>query len=153
VRENIGYGNPDVESSRIETVAKSAGAHEFIKELPNEYDTLVGERGVKLSGGQRQRVSIARAILNNPPILILDEATSHVDNETEARIQSNLKNLSSNPTTFIVAHRLSTVRNADRIFVLDEGRIVERGTHEELLSKEGIYSDLWNIQVKNSGDF
>jgi ATP-binding cassette subfamily B protein len=147
VRENIAYGDPDVADERIREVAKRAGAHEFVSELPDGYDTMVGERGVKLSGGQRQRISIARAILRDPAILILDEATSHVDNETEMLIQNSLDDLIADRTTFAIAHRLSTVRDADRILVLDDGELVEEGTHEDLLERDGLYANLWSVQV------
>ena len=147
VSDNIAYGIPDADFDDIERAARRAGAHEFIRGLPNGYDTLVGERGVKLSGGQRQRVSIARAILEDPDILILDEATSHVDNETEAVIQDSLEDLIADRTTFAIAHRLSTVRNADNIVVLDEGELVEQGTHDELLDAQGLYATLWSVQV------
>jgi len=147
VRENIGYGIENVERDEIEAAAKVAGAHEFVTELEDGYDTMVGERGVKLSGGQRQRISIARAVLKDPDILILDEATSHVDNETEAVIQQSLGDLIEDRTAFAIAHRLSTVRHADTILVLDDGELVESGTHEELLSEDGLYATLWRVQV------
>lgn len=147
VRENIAYGRPDIDSERVRAAAEQAGAHEFIQQLPEGYETMVGERGVKLSGGQRQRISLARAILRDPDILILDEATSHVDNETEVLIQNSLDDLIENRTTFAIAHRLSTVRNADQILVLDDGDLVEQGTHEELLAKDGLYANLWSVQV------
>jgi len=147
VRENIAYGDPDIEDRDIERAARIAGAHEFIRELKDGYDTMVGERGVKLSGGQRQRVSIARAILKDPEILILDEATSHVDNETEMLIQESLSDLIEDRTAFAIAHRLSTVRDADQILVLDDGELQERGTHEDLLSADGLYAGLWRVQI------
>lgn len=147
VRENIAYGLPDVEESDVREAARLAGAHEFIRDLPEEYDTMVGERGVKLSGGQRQRVSIARAIIEDPDVLILDEATSHVDNETEAVIQNSLESLIADRTTFAVAHRLSTVREADQILVLDDGGLVESGVHDALLENEDLYATLWSVQV------
>jgi len=147
VRENIAYGRPDVTDEEIERVSRMAGAHEFVSNLDDGYDTKVGERGVKLSGGQRQRVSIARALLKDPEVLVLDEATSHVDNETEVLIQNSLEELVADRTTFAIAHRLSTVRDADQILVMDEGEIVERGTHEELLAEEGLYANLWSVQV------
>jgi len=147
VRENIAYGDPDIEDRDIERAARIAGAHEFIRELKDGYDTMVGERGVKLSGGQRQRVSIARAILKDPEILILDEATSHVDNETEMLIQESLSDLIEDRTAFAIAHRLSTVRDADQILVLDDGELKERGTHEDLLSADGLYAGLWRVQI------
>ena len=147
VRENVAYAHPDVDDETVVEAAKLAGAHEFVSELPDEYDTQVGERGVKLSGGQRQRIAIARAIVRDPAILVFDEATSHVDNETEVLIQRTLDELAADRTTFLVAHRLSTVRDADRIFVVDEGEIVERGTHEDLLARDGLYANLWHVQV------
>ena len=147
VAENIAYGLRDVDQREIEDAARAAGAHEFIQRLPDGYDTLVGERGVKLSGGQRQRVSIARAILEDPDVLILDEATSHVDNETEAVIQNSLAELTADRTTFAIAHRLSTVRDADEILVIDEGELVESGTHTELIEGDGLYAMLWRVQV------
>ncbi|MFC7141007.1 ABC transporter ATP-binding protein [Halosimplex aquaticum] len=147
VRENIAYADPDADEETVVEAAKLAGAHEFVAELPDGYDTQVGERGVKLSGGQRQRVSIARAIVRDPAILVLDEATSHVDNETEVLIQRTLDELAADRTTFLVAHRLSTVRDADRIIVVDDGEVVERGTHEDLLARDGLYANLWNVQV------
>jgi len=128
--------------------AQIAEADEFIQQLPQGYDTIVGERGQKLSGGQRQRIAIARAVLRNPPILILDEATSAVDNETEAAIQKSLERITVNRTTIAIAHRLSTVRNAHCIYVMDYGQVVEKGTHEELLeNSEGIYTGLWRVQT------
>lgn len=152
VKDNIAYGLPDADHDDIVRAAQRAGAHEFIRELPDGYDTVVGERGVKLSGGQRQRVSIARAILEDPAILILDEATSHVDNETEAVIQNNLEEIIADRTTFAIAHRLSTVRRADTILVLDDGEVVERGSHEELLAADGLYATLWQVQVGEVDD-
>ena len=147
VAENIAYGLPDIDRRDIEDAARVAGAHDFIRRLPEGYDTMVGERGVKLSGGQRQRISIARAILEDPDILILDEATSHVDNETEAVIQNSLEDLTADRTTFAIAHRLSTVRNADEILVMEDGELVESGTHGDLLDEDGLYAMLWNVQV------
>lgn len=146
VSENIRYGTFDATDKEIMQAAQLAEAHEFIMELPEEYDTIVGERGQKLSGGQRQRISIARAILKNPPILILDEATSAVDNETEAAIQRSLSKIAKDRTTIIIAHRLSTVRHADNIFVLDRGELAESGTHDELVLRDGIYKQLWMVQ-------
>jgi ATP-binding cassette subfamily B protein len=146
VAENIGYGSFDATESEIITAAKIGEAHEFIINLPQGYETIVGERGQKLSGGQRQRIAIARAVLKNPPILILDEATSAVDNETEAAIQRSLERITANRTTIAIAHRLSTIRNADCIYVMEHGKLVESGTHEELLDKDGIYASLWRVQ-------
>ena len=145
--QNIGYGLGDVKREDVVAAAVAAEAHEFISELPNGYDTEVGERGQKLSGGQRQRIALARAIVRNPRILVLDEATSAVDNETEAAIQRSLDRLVVGRTSLIIAHRLSTVRRADLIHVLDQGRIVESGTHGELLAKGGQYAALWRLQT------
>jgi ATP-binding cassette subfamily B protein len=146
VAENVAYGLDADEEEVIEALSM-AGAMEFVTDLPEGIHTTVGERGVKLSGGQRQRVAIARAILEDPDILILDEATSHVDNETEVLIQRSLDALTAERTTFAIAHRLSTVRDADQILVMDEGRIVEQGSHEELLDRDGLYANLWGVQV------
>ncbi|WP_458207191.1 ABC transporter ATP-binding protein [Haladaptatus sp. NG-SE-30] len=147
VKENIEYGTFGASDEEIVEAAKAAEAHEFIENLPDGYDTKVGERGVKLSGGQRQRLSIARTVLKDPAILVLDEATSHVDTETEALIQRSLARLVREKTTFAIAHRLSTIKDADEIVVLDEGRVVERGTHEELLTLDGLYANLWRVQA------
>jgi len=147
VRENIAYGHPEVPLEEIIDAAKVAEVHDFIETLPDKYDCLVGERGQKLSGGQRQRISIARAVLKNPPVLILDEATSSVDNETEAAIQKSLEKIIIGRTTIIIAHRLSTIRNADRIFVLENGNIIEQGTHDELVEHGNQYSALWKVQT------
>lgn len=147
VRENITYGTFDATDEQIIEAAKIAEAHGFITELPQGYDTIVGERGQKLSGGQRQRISIARAVLADPPILVLDEATSSVDNETEAAIQRSLEKIAVGRTTIVIAHRLSTVRNADQIFVLQQGQLVEQGNHAALLSQDGIYASLWRVQT------
>jgi ATP-binding cassette subfamily B protein len=147
VRENLTYGRPDATEAEIEEAAALAEATEFIKELPEGYDTIVGERGQKLSGGQRQRLSIARAILRDPPVLVLDEATSSVDNETEAAIQHSLEIVSKDRTVIVIAHRLSTVRYADRIHVLEDGRLTEAGTHDELAAGVGLYAALWRVQT------
>lgn len=146
VAENIAYGTFDASLTDIIEAAKIAEADEFIQDLPHRYETIVGERGQKLSGGQRQRIAIARAVLKNPPILILDEATSAVDNETEAAIQRSLEKITKNRTTIAIAHRLSTVRNADYIYVMEQGKLVESGTHENLLEAPGIYAGLWRVQ-------
>jgi ATP-binding cassette subfamily B protein len=151
IAENIAYGKPDATPREIMAAAKAANAHDFILQLPDGYDTLVGERGQRLSGGERQRISIARAILKDPRILVLDEATSSVDTETEAAIQEAIRRLVRGRTTFAIAHRFSTLRNADRLVVLDEGRVVEIGTHEELLSKEdGMFRHLCDVQNQNN---
>jgi ATP-binding cassette subfamily B protein len=147
VIENIAYGSPDATMDEIITAAKIAEAHEFIQRLPRGYETIVGERGQKLSGGQRQRLSIARAILKDPPILVLDEATSAVDNDTEAAIARSLEEITRHRTTIAIAHRLSTIRHSDRIYVMEHGSIVESGTHEELLDLGGIYANLWRVQT------
>ncbi len=147
VRDNIAYGKPDASDDEIELAIKSAEAWDFVSELSDGIDTLVGERGVKLSGGQRQRLSLARAILKNPPILILDEATSAVDNETEAAIQKSLARVSRNRTVLVVAHRLSTIVGADNIVVLDQGRVVEQGTHAQLIAINGFYARQWQVQT------
>ncbi|MBD2778149.1 ABC transporter transmembrane domain-containing protein [Iningainema tapete] len=146
VAENIAYGNPQAGDKEIIRAAKIAEADDFIMRLPQGYETIVGERGQKLSGGQRQRIAIARAVLKNPPILILDEATSAVDNETEAAIQKSLERITVNRTTIAIAHRLSTIRNASCIYVMEYGKLVESGTHEELLNQNGIYASLWRVQ-------
>jgi ATP-binding cassette, subfamily B, bacterial MsbA len=148
VRENIAYARPGASAPEVEAAARAAHAHEFIERLPQGYDTLVGERGVKLSGGQRQRVAIARAILKDPAVLVLDEATSNLDTESERLIEDALEKLLVGRTTLIIAHRLSTVRRADRLLVLDRGRIVEEGTHAELLARGGIYARLYQRQFR-----
>jgi ATP-binding cassette subfamily B protein len=147
VDENVRYGTFDASREEVVQAAKAAEAHEFITNLPDGYDTEVGERGVKLSGGQRQRISIARAILKDPDILVLDEATSDVDTETEMLIQRSLDKLTADRTTFAIAHRLSTIKDADEIVVLEGGQIVERGRHEELLGNDGLYAHLWGVQA------
>ena len=147
IRENIAYGMASATEASITTAAKKAQLHQFITTLPDQYNTIIGERGVRLSGGQRQRLSIARAILKDAPILILDEATSAVDTETERAIQQNLNQLTSGKTALIIAHRLSTIRHADRIVVLKAGKIVESGTHQELLKLDKVYADLWKVQI------
>jgi subfamily B ATP-binding cassette protein MsbA len=148
-RENIAYGRPGAGAAEIETAARVAHAHEFIVRLPQGYDTVVGERGVKLSGGQRQRIAIARAVLKNPAVLVLDEATSNLDTESERLIEDAMEKLLAGRTTLIIAHRLSTVRRADRLVVLDHGRIVEEGTHAELLTRGGLYARLYQRQFRD----
>ncbi|MGK7909783.1 MAG: ABC transporter ATP-binding protein [Synechococcus sp.] len=150
VADNIRYGSFEATDAEVIQAAKQAEAHDFIKMLPQGYDTIVGERGQRLSGGQRQRLAIARAILKDPPILILDEATSAVDNETEAAIQRSLDTISKGRTVIAIAHRLSTIRNADRIYVMENGRLTEEGRHEELVAQKGLYSTLWSVQMGNS---
>ncbi len=146
VKSNILMGKPDATDEEVKAAAIAANAHHFVESLPEGYDTTVGERGVKLSGGQKQRIAIARVFLKNPPLLILDEATSALDLESEALIQESLERLAHDRTTFIVAHRLSTITHADTIFVVDEGEIKERGTHEQLMEEKGIYYDLFQVQ-------
>ena len=148
VKENIAYGDLTAGQARLEEVAQAARAHEFIVELPEKYDTWIGERGVKLSVGQKQRISIARVLLKDPPIIIFDEATSNIDTETEVKIREALEELTRNRTTFIIAHRLSTLRHVDRIVVLDGGRLVEEGTHEVLLARSGLYRTLYEAQFQ-----
>jgi subfamily B ATP-binding cassette protein MsbA len=153
VAYNIAYGsakmndlNSSCSNQEIESAAKAANAHDFILTLPHGYDTIIGERGLKLSGGQRQRISIARAVLRNPPILILDEATSSLDTESERLVQNTLERLMENRTVLVVAHRLSTVRRADRILVIEHGQVIEEGTHERLLEQNGRYKTLHQLQ-------
>ena len=152
IAENVGYARPGATRDEIIEACRIAHCDEFISQFPNGYDTVVGERGIKLSGGQRQRVSIARAILASPRILILDEATSSLDSESEQMIQDGLRNLRAGRTTFVIAHRLSTIRSADQILVLEEGQVVERGTHAELLTLNGRYRYLHDKQYKFETD-
>ena len=147
IKENIAYGMTDKSMEEISNAAKRAELHDFIASLPDGYDSLIGERGIKLSGGQRQRLSLARALLKDAPILILDEATSSIDTETEKAIQANLELERKTKTILIIAHRLSTVRHADNIIVLGKNQIIESGKHDELILKKGAYWDLWKIQT------
>ncbi len=153
IRENIAYGRPDASLEEVQAAAVAAQAHEFISELAHGYDTVVGERGITLSGGQRQRVAIARALLMDPRILILDDSTSSVDTHTERLIQQALENLMIGRTTFVIAHRLSTVRRADLILVMDHGRIVERGKHDQLLAQGGLYREIYDLQLRDQDRF
>ena len=148
VNYNIAYGNTSVSHEDIKKAARLAAAEEFIERLPEKYETCIGERGVKLSGGQKQRIAIARAFLKNPPVLVLDEATSSLDTATEKLVQASLDKLSANRTTITIAHRLSTIINADRIFVLQDGIVAETGTHEQLMAKNGIYKKLYELSEK-----
>ena len=148
VYDNISYGKPDATYEEIVEAAKLAGAHEFIQQLPEKYDTYIGERGVRLSGGQKQRLSIARLFLKNPPILILDEATSALDNESEMVVQKSLEKLAKGRTTLTIAHRLTTIKNATRIIVLGETGILESGTHAELIAKGGDYAKLYSMYAQ-----
>ena len=147
VYDNIRYGKPKATREEIIQAAKNANAHDFIMSLPKGYETDIGQRGVKLSGGQKQRLSIARVFLKNPPILIFDEATSALDNESEKIVQESLEKLAKNRTTFVIAHRLTTIRNAEKILVLTEEGIAESGTHEELMAAGGIYSHMYEVNT------
>ena len=148
IRDNIGYGCPDATREAVIEAAKQANAHDFVMQMPNGYETSIGESGLKLSGGQQQRISIARAILKNPRILILDEATSALDSKSEALVQDSLAKLMKGRTSFVIAHRLSTVAHADKIVVLDHGEVAEIGTHQELLKREGLYQNLCRLQLR-----
>jgi subfamily B ATP-binding cassette protein MsbA len=148
IRENIQFGNPNASEAELLEAARAAHVKEFTDRFPDGLDTLIGERDVKLSGGQRQRVAIARALLANPKILILDEATSNLDTESEMYIQESLQGLMKGRTTFVIAHRLSTIRRADQILVIEDGQIVERGSHEDLIKKEGRYYQLYTYQAR-----
>jgi subfamily B ATP-binding cassette protein MsbA len=148
IKNNISYGQENNDMAKVEMAARAANAAEFIEKMPEKYETIIGDRGTRLSGGQRQRIAIARAILKNPPILILDEATSSLDSESEILVQEAINNLMKNRTTFVIAHRLSTVRNANKIIVVDNHTIVEEGNHDELMKKNGVYTKLYNMQFK-----
>ena len=149
IRENIIFGNENADEEDMIRAAKLAGCHDFIEKLPQRYETIVGEGGATLSGGEKQRISIARAILKNAPILLLDEPTSSLDAKNEVSVQKAISNLVKNKTVVMIAHRLKTIKNADHIIVLDQGRIAEEGNHEELLKKKGLYQKLWNLQNKS----
>ncbi len=153
VRNNIAYGDPEASFERVVAAARIANAHEFIMELPQDYETVIGERGVKLSGGQKQRIAIARAILKDPKILIFDEATSSLDSESELLVQEALDRLMKDHTTLVIAHRLSTIRKADKIIVIDRGRIVEAGKHDELMERSGLYRKLYDLQFREDFSF
>ena len=146
IRNNISYAQTNVDDEAIREAAEAANALEFIKKTPDAFDTLIGEKGAKLSGGQKQRLAISRALLKNPPILILDEATSALDTESEKKVQKAMEMLMKDRTALVIAHRLSTVQNADKIIVIDNGRVVEMGTHKELYEENGLYRKLYDIQ-------
>jgi ATP-binding cassette subfamily B protein len=152
IRANLLYAKPDATDEEMETACQTANIHEFITGMPDRYDTVVGERGYRLSGGEKQRVAIARVLLKNPRVLILDEATSHLDSESESLIQRALERAMEGRTSLVIAHRLSTILSADQILVIDEGRLVQRGTHRELLDKGGLYRDLYERQFAGELD-
>ena len=152
IEYNICYGRPGCVDAEFKAAVEQANLYEFVESLPDKYDTVVGERGLKLSGGEKQRVSIARTILKDPPILILDEATSSLDSKSEQYIQNALDMVAENRTTLMIAHRLSTIADADRIIVLDNGEIVEEGTHAELLRKNGVFAEMWWLQQVEETD-
>ena len=152
VRDNVLYGRPDAAEEEMEEAARIAEATGFIDELPEGWETNIGEDGHRLSGGQRQRIAIARAVLKDAPVLVLDEATSNVDNETEAALQRSIERISRDRTTLIIAHRLSTVRNADTIAVMERGQITEMGSHDDLVSQEGLYARLWAVQTGEASE-
>src|SRR5258708_1910888 len=149
IRTNLLYARPDATDDQIEAAARAANIHDFIMGLPNRYHTIVGERGYRLSGGEKQRIAIARVILKDPRILVLDEATSHLDSQSEALIQAALETVMKGRTSLVIAHRLSTILAADLILVLDRGRVVEQGTHAELLAQNGLYASLYETQFKH----
>ena len=151
ILNNIRFGKPDATREQVEEAAKRACCHDFIMRLPQGYDTVIGEGGSSLSGGERQRISIARAILKNAPIVILDEATASIDPENEREIQLAIEELFRGKTKIVIAHRLATIQNADQILVVDGGKVAERGTHNELMQKTGIYQHFWNIRQKSAG--
>ena len=151
IAENIAFGVPGADGDEVRKMARIADANHFIEQMPEGYETIVGERGVGLSGGQKQRISLARALMKDPAILILDDTTSAVDMETETRIQEELDQITSDKTTFIIAHRVSSVKEADEILIMAHGKIVERGTHDSLLAKKGYYYDVYNKQLGNFG--
>ena len=152
MRDNVLYGRPDASEEEMVEAARIAEAIGFIDELPEGWDTNIGEDGHRLSGGQRQRIAIARAVLKDAPVLVLDEATSNVDNETEAALQRSIERISRDRTTLIIAHRLSTIRNADSIAVMEKGQITEMGSHDELVSQEGLYARLWAVQTGEASE-
>ena len=149
VRNNIAFGKPDARLDNVIKAAKAANAHDFIMKMPKNYETVIGDRGIKLSGGEKQRLAIARALFKDPPILILDEATSQLDTESEKLVQEAINRLMANRTVFVIAHRLSTVEHADKIAVFEAGRIIETGSHAELLQKSGVYKHLYELQFKS----
>lgn len=151
IANNIKFGNPNATLEEVQTAAKKACCHDFISELPGGYDTVIGEGGSTISGGEKQRISIARALLKDAPVIILDEATANVDPENEQQLQMAIKELTKNKTIVMIAHRLKTVRNADQILMLDRGKIVQRGTHKELIDKDGIYADFIGIREQAIG--
>ena len=152
IRYNIGYGRPGASDAEIEAAARLAHVHDLIMAMPDGYGTMVGERGLKLSGGEKQRVAIARTLLKNPAVFLFDEATSALDTHTEREIQANLREVSQGRSTLIIAHRLSTVADADEIIVLADGLVVERGRHQELLARDGVYAGMWARQLRSPAD-
>ena len=148
IKKNVSYANPDAKQEEIETACKFAAADEFINKLPDKYETLIGENGLRLSGGEKQRISIARAMIKKSPIILLDEATSSLDSETETKIQEALSKLTKNKTTIVIAHRLSTVLNSNNIYLVDSGKIIDQGKHEDLLSKSRLYRNFYEKQIQ-----